>query len=172
MVGKRAWDFREGKRNALANGYEYSNGYGDDGDAEAVHRPKPRTFRFQDIGHIVIEDNRRKQLKDALLEGGDRERLEKYRKSKEDVSALSSFFSCPFRPSKSFNLFNSCFFEMSRRRSSWRYFLLTRCAAVESNQEQESAQVLRTPERALEFVARGRYGGTSFSGRHHRELRS
>ena len=51
-------------------------------------RPRPNIWRFQDVVTTALEDKRREDLKKALLEGIDREALEKFRKSNEELKAI------------------------------------------------------------------------------------
>nr|POE92993.1 metal tolerance protein 3 [Quercus suber] len=62
------------------------NGTGSNGDA----KPRPRIWRFKDAANTVMEDRRRDQLKSALLEGIDREQLEKFRKSDDELKQIKN----------------------------------------------------------------------------------
>ena|ERR1700759_245134 len=88
MVGKRAW--------ATANDAAHENG-------PASHRkPKrplmespgsrneqPRLFQFSDAADLALEEQRRDELKNRLLKAVDRENLEKFRKSDDEVPIVS-----------------------------------------------------------------------------------
>jgi hypothetical protein len=98
MVGKRAWT-KVGK-----------------GDKNGTL--KPSIARFQDASHKAVEDDRREQIKNRLIDGVEREALEHYRKSEDEVTS-------PFHSTRQ---------------------KLIPCADQKS-QEQESSQVLRAPKR-------------------------
>jgi hypothetical protein len=73
MVGKRTWA-------GMGNGGAKNNG-----------NIKPAVARFQDASNKAVEDNRREQIKNRLIDGVEREALEHYRKSKDEVSSLYTF---------------------------------------------------------------------------------
>jgi hypothetical protein len=80
MVGKRQQTF--------SNGSAYADG--DDGDKNVFKnrgnaRPRPKVFRFREATDTVLEDRRREQLKERLLNGVQKESWEKFRLSKEEV---------------------------------------------------------------------------------------
>lgn len=54
-------------------------------------RPRPNMFRFKDAADTAMADRRREDLKKKLLEGVDREQLESFRKSDDEVSLVASF---------------------------------------------------------------------------------
>ncbi|KAK2675391.1 Cation efflux protein [Fusarium oxysporum f. sp. vasinfectum] len=99
MVGKRQWN-NEGARHRgrhvgdeahhdehprdLETGrYSYY-------DPNKKSRPKPRIMQFQDAARTALEDARRGEIKRALLHGIDRQGLEKYRKSEEELKAMKN----------------------------------------------------------------------------------
>lgn len=53
-------------------------------------RPRPRIFKFQDAARTALEDARRTELKTTLLTGIDREGLEKFRKSKDELKEIKN----------------------------------------------------------------------------------
>lgn len=53
-------------------------------------RPKPSLFRFRDAASTALQDERREGLKKALLEGIDRDQLEKFRKSDDELKAIKN----------------------------------------------------------------------------------
>lgn len=61
------------------NGYHGANGNA---------RPRPNVWRFKDAVHTAVEDARREELKKALLSGVDRDALEKFRKSDEQLKEI------------------------------------------------------------------------------------
>lgn len=48
-------------------------------------RPKPAAFRFQDATNRAMEDRRRTQIKDKLIDSVKGDELEEYRKSEDEV---------------------------------------------------------------------------------------
>lgn len=68
MVGKRVWTS------------------GPDGDKKKNGNLKPAISRFQDASNKAVEDDQREQIKNKLIDGVEREALEHYRKSKDEVS--------------------------------------------------------------------------------------
>lgn len=85
-----------GRRNQAdffgSNGF--SNGHANGGDKKLsqngdidLGRPRPRVFQFQDAVDVAVEDQRRDELKQKLLEGVDRKAWERFRKSKDEVSS-------------------------------------------------------------------------------------
>lgn len=102
MVGKRAITFNDqkkqdnrrafntGGRSDLESGT--ANGNAQNGDArprpDGSARPRPDVWRFRDAAMTALEDKRREELKKTLLEGVDREELEKFRKSDEELKAI------------------------------------------------------------------------------------
>lgn len=65
-------------------------GYYASGQANGNARPRPRVWRFKDAAMAVLEDQRREQLKAQLLSGVDRDSLEKFRKSDEELKAIKN----------------------------------------------------------------------------------
>lgn len=102
MVGKRAITFndqqkqnnRRAKSDLESGNYQDANGSssGQNGDArprpDASARPRPDVWRFRDAAMTALEDKRREELKKTLLEGVDREALEKFRKSDDELKAI------------------------------------------------------------------------------------
>lgn len=79
MVGKRAWT------------------YGPDGDKKINGNLKPAIARFQDASHKAVEDERREEIKNRLIDGVEREALEHYRKSRDEVQCFPlCLFVCRF----------------------------------------------------------------------------
>ncbi|KEY69272.1 hypothetical protein S7711_01723 [Stachybotrys chartarum IBT 7711] len=56
----------------------------------AQGRQRPRIFRFQDAARTALADLRRDELKSALLTGINRDELEKFRKSKQDLDSIEN----------------------------------------------------------------------------------
>jgi hypothetical protein len=73
MVGKRTWTS------------------GPDGDGKKKGNLKPAIARFQDASQKAVEDDQREQIKNRLIDGVEREALEEYRKSEDEVSRLCIF---------------------------------------------------------------------------------
>ena len=75
------------------NGHANGNGSNDSLDVErgpnGNARKRPDMFRFRDAATAALGDKRRQDLKDSLLKGVDREGLEKFRKSDDEVSLQS-----------------------------------------------------------------------------------
>lgn len=67
MVNKRAWTS------------------GPVGDKKKNGNLKPAIARFQDASNKAVEDDQREQIKNKLIDGVEREALEHYRKSKDEV---------------------------------------------------------------------------------------
>ena len=70
-----------------------SNGNGNGnskGKGNGNSRPRPNLWKFRDAARTALEDARRDELKHALLHGIDRDSLEKFRKSPEELKALKS----------------------------------------------------------------------------------
>ncbi|KAJ9630717.1 hypothetical protein H2203_001241 [Taxawa tesnikishii (nom. ined.)] len=59
-------------------------------DVETGGMGRKRLFRFRDIANTAMEDRRREELKRQLLEGVDREGLEKYRKSDDELKQMKN----------------------------------------------------------------------------------
>ena len=60
------------------------------GYANGNARPRPRVWKFRDAAMTALEDHRRDELKKALLSGVDREALEKFRKSDEELKQIKN----------------------------------------------------------------------------------
>jgi len=63
-----------------------SGARGQNGDA----RPRPNIFRFRDAANSALQDKQRDELKKTLLTGIDRDQLEKYRKSDDDLKQIKN----------------------------------------------------------------------------------
>ncbi|KAF2722091.1 cation efflux family protein [Polychaeton citri CBS 116435] len=102
MVGKRGF---ANDRPSSFNTHSYSNGNIRDsvnrhrhanGDVERGYdparsgRPRPNLFRFRDAAKTALEDARRDELKKTLLTGIDRNALEKFRKSDEELKSIKN----------------------------------------------------------------------------------
>lgn len=79
MVGRRGV-------NAFANGRHQSH-HKDDNNS---YRPKPAVFRFQDVTNQAMEDQRRKKLKDKLIDAVKGDELERYRKSEDELKHMDN----------------------------------------------------------------------------------
>lgn len=53
-------------------------------------RPKPKILRFQDAAWTALEDARREELKHTILKGIDREGLEKFRKTQDELKEIKN----------------------------------------------------------------------------------
>lgn len=106
-------------------------------DVETGGMGRKRLFRFRDIANTAMEDRRREELKRQLLEGVDREGLEKYRKSDDEVSGV------PYG------------MEWMEWTDIWRYPGQRKTDGViaytaQANEEQEAPGILRGAERPAE----------------------
>lgn len=70
----------------LENGELNGNAKGQNGNA----KPRPRMFQFRDAVNSAMEDKRRDDLKKALLQGIDRNQLEKFRKTDEELKEIKN----------------------------------------------------------------------------------
>lgn len=79
-------DTRQQSNGDIESGlHSYSNGHSN-GDA----RPRPRLWKFKDAASTAVEDRRRDELKKALLNDIDRDGLEKFRKSDEELKEIKN----------------------------------------------------------------------------------
>ena len=69
---------------------DLERGYSGTGNANGDARPRPKVWRFKDAAVTALEDHRREQLKQQLLTGIDREALEKFRKSEEELKEIKN----------------------------------------------------------------------------------
>ena len=60
------------------------------GTASGNARPRPNIWRFKEAANTALEDKRRDDLKKQLLSGVDREGLEKFRKSDDELKAIKN----------------------------------------------------------------------------------
>ncbi|KAF5677548.1 metal tolerance 5 [Fusarium heterosporum] len=105
MVGKRQWGSEQGARHRGQHVGEdvhqpYSDEHPRDLETGRYHqsfdntnrksRPKPRILKFQDAARTALEDARRGEIKRALLHGIDRQGLEKYRKTDEELKGMKN----------------------------------------------------------------------------------
>ena len=90
-----------GKRSQFSGQAEYSSGHDRsqseldkklrNGDqSQQSYGRRPRVFKFQEVAMTALEDARREQLKKDLLKGIDREALEKFRKSDDELKAIKN----------------------------------------------------------------------------------
>ncbi|KAK5136482.1 hypothetical protein LTR08_003127 [Meristemomyces frigidus] len=84
-----------GYANANANGNGRPNGYANgnddqDGQLNGDAKPRARIFNFKELATTALEDQRREDLKKALLEGIDRNQLEKFRKSDDELKEIKN----------------------------------------------------------------------------------
>ena len=56
----------------------------------SAKRLRPRALRFRDAARTALQDARRNELKRSLLHGIDRESLEQFRKSQEELNAMKN----------------------------------------------------------------------------------
>lgn len=82
MVGRRAL-------NAFGNGNGRSKSHKND---DNPYRPKPTAFRFQDVTNKAMEDQRRENIKNKLIDAVKGDELETFRKNEDEVS-----FSAPIQ---------------------------------------------------------------------------
>ncbi|KAJ4087008.1 hypothetical protein NW760_002913 [Fusarium oxysporum] len=99
MVGKRQWNSEGARHRGRHVGDEahhdehprdLETGRYSYYDPNKKSRPKPRIMQFQDAARTALEDARRGEIKRALLHGIDRQGLEKYRKSEEELKAMKN----------------------------------------------------------------------------------
>jgi cation diffusion facilitator family transporter len=102
MVGKRWTSYTNdydqssdqsprSRREDLEHGRHYTSANGNsNGKANGDARPRPRVWRFKDAAVTALEDHRREQLKKELLVGVDREALEKFRKSDDELKEIKN----------------------------------------------------------------------------------
>ncbi|KAM0433021.1 hypothetical protein ACHAPT_004726 [Fusarium lateritium] len=101
MVGKRLWnDAAKYNQDSRHRGQGYTDRQQHPRDLETGRyhsfdggrktRPKPRILKFQDAARTALEDARRGEIKRALLHGIDREGLEQYRKTDEELKAIKN----------------------------------------------------------------------------------
>ncbi|KAF1990529.1 hypothetical protein K402DRAFT_410507 [Aulographum hederae CBS 113979] len=88
MVGKRTTSY---KYTDNANG-KHLNGGAPGGNIEigGKSRPRPKVFSFRDVADSVVEDQQRNTLKRKLLEGINRNELEKFRKTDEELKDVKN----------------------------------------------------------------------------------
>ncbi|KAF2154752.1 hypothetical protein K461DRAFT_311154 [Myriangium duriaei CBS 260.36] len=90
MVGKRHSLSERSHSNASshheANGRKKGDLESGNGDA----RPRPNIFRFRDAARTALGDARREELKTKLLHGIDRQDLERFRKSPEEIKSIEN----------------------------------------------------------------------------------
>jgi len=84
-VRPQSSDDIESGLHSYANGNENGNG-GENGNA----KPRPNMWRFRDAANTALQDSRRDELKKALLTGIDRDGLEKFRKSDEELKGIKN----------------------------------------------------------------------------------
>jgi hypothetical protein len=91
MVGKRAW--------ATANSASQENNIPSRRKIKRALTEAPSTrdeqsglIQFTDAADLALEEARRDELKDRLLRAVDRENLEKFRKTDEEVGLLLSWY--------------------------------------------------------------------------------
>jgi cation diffusion facilitator family transporter len=102
MVGKRWTSYTNdydqssaqsprSRREDLEHGRYYTSANGNsNGGANGDARPRPRVWRFKDAAVTALEDHRREKLKKELLVGVDREALEKFRKSDDELKEIKN----------------------------------------------------------------------------------
>jgi len=72
-------DDLESGLHSIANGNERQSG-----------KPRPKLWRFKDAANTALEDKRREELKKTLLHGINRNGLENFRKSDEELKAIKN----------------------------------------------------------------------------------
>jgi hypothetical protein len=75
MVGKRPWTGRP---------------KGPEPKDDAATRKRLIGLRFQDITSKALEDSRREEIKESLIEGMERDVLEGYRKSEDEIKGIKN----------------------------------------------------------------------------------
>ncbi|KAK4890817.1 hypothetical protein LTR27_010518 [Elasticomyces elasticus] len=107
MVGRREFARMtsrdaQGQEQTKVNSYERPNSSGDlesglhevaNGNTNGNHhngnaKPRPKVWSFKDAANTALEDKRRDDLKKALLTGINRDELEKFRKSDDELKAI------------------------------------------------------------------------------------
>lgn len=101
MVGKRAlnsaeqeyrknnrWVSSTGRSDLESGNYQAVNGSSSLQNGNA--RPRPEVWRFKDAARTALEDKRREELKKTILQAVDRDQLEKFRKSEEELKAIKN----------------------------------------------------------------------------------
>lgn len=78
MVGRRALQ-------AFGNGKSSSGHIHKQTKGSNPYKPKPTAFRFQDAANAAVEDQRRNQIKNNLIDAVKGDELESYRKSDDEV---------------------------------------------------------------------------------------
>ena len=105
MVGKRNTFWGNDQRQAsyerpvTSHSYDEESGHAQlnggpnghaNGGANGDAKPRPRIWRFKDAANTALEDSRREELKNSLLSGVDRDGLEKFRKSDEELKQIKN----------------------------------------------------------------------------------
>jgi hypothetical protein len=75
MVGKRPWTSGSGN----------ANGHDKNASKNGSIKKQPIGLRFQDVSNKILEDQRREDIKNLLIDGMDRDVLERYRKTPDEV---------------------------------------------------------------------------------------
>ncbi|KAM5347801.1 hypothetical protein ACJ41O_007625 [Fusarium nematophilum] len=96
MVGKRQWGgdaakYDPSRRDQQQHPRDLETGrYRLPPHQPKQRRPRPHILRFQDAARTALEDARRGEIKRALLHGIDREGLERYRKTDEELKSMKN----------------------------------------------------------------------------------
>ncbi|KAK0894018.1 hypothetical protein LTR02_012515 [Friedmanniomyces endolithicus] len=70
--------------------HEYGNGNGNGNQQNGNAKPRPKMWSFRDAANTALEDARREELKKALLHGINRDELEHFRKSDDELKAIKN----------------------------------------------------------------------------------
>ncbi|TKA61666.1 hypothetical protein B0A55_11266, partial [Friedmanniomyces simplex] len=70
--------------------HEYANGNGNTNQHNGNAKPRPKIWSFKDAATTALEDKRREDLKKALLHGINRDELEQFRKSDDELKAIKN----------------------------------------------------------------------------------
>lgn len=90
MVGKRnrIHLFPDERDKKSGGSGDAASGKSDIESGDRQPRQKPGVWRFKDAARTALADERRRQLKEKLLQGIDREGLQKQKKSDDEVRWL------------------------------------------------------------------------------------
>lgn len=70
--------------------HQYANGNGSHGKHNGNAKPRPKMWSFKDAANTALEDKRRDELKKTLLHGINRDDLEVFRKSDDDLKEIKN----------------------------------------------------------------------------------
>ncbi|KAF2430394.1 hypothetical protein EJ08DRAFT_670522 [Tothia fuscella] len=76
-------------RRPFTGGNNYANDY-DSNKPDSLSRRKPKAYRFEDDSSKEMEDEQREQLKNTLIDGVERDHMEKYRRTTDEIKKCSN----------------------------------------------------------------------------------